>query len=76
MGVALKGREETFLEQPDGLITVRIDPDSGRLARSNDAKAVFETFYSERAPAALAEAGTPKVGTGTGDTQGVTEKLF
>lgn len=76
MRVALKGREETFLEQPEGLITVRIDPDTGRLARSNDANAVFETFYSERAPEALAEAATPAVGTGTADTQGVTEKLF
>ncbi len=73
---ALDGREETFLEQPEGLVTVRIDPDTGRLASATDAKAVFETFYTERAPEALAEATTPTAGSGSQETQGVTEKLF
>lgn len=76
MRVALEGREETYLEQPEGLVTVRIDPDTGRLARSNDADAVFETFYSERAPESLADATIPRTRAGSGDTQGVTEKLF
>ncbi|MDX1513044.1 MAG: penicillin-binding protein 1A [Gammaproteobacteria bacterium] len=76
MRVALEGREEKYLEQPEGLVTVRIDPETGLLARANDENAIFETFYSERAPDSLAEATTPTAGTGQTKTQGVTEKLF
>jgi len=50
MKEALKGVPEKPFERPAGLITVRIDPDNGLLAESNQAGAIFETFRSEHAP--------------------------
>ncbi len=76
MREALRNMPETILEQPDGLVTVRIDPDSGQLAGAGDDNAIFETFYSESAPESLAEATTPTSGSSSGQTEGVTEKLF
>ncbi len=76
MREALRNMPENILEQPDGLVTVRIDPDSGHLASAGDDDAIFETFYSESAPESLAEATTPTAGSGSGQTEGVTEKLF
>ena len=57
MRVALEGRPERFLEQPDGLVSVRIDPHTGKLAEAGDPDAIFEYFHAERAPRVLAEAG-------------------
>ncbi len=76
MREALRNSPETILEQPEGLVTVRIDPETGRLASAGDDDAIFETFYSERAPESLTEAATSTSGSGTGQTEGVTEKLF
>lgn len=50
MQVALQGREERHLPQPPGIVSVRIDPDSGELARPGQSNAIFEYFRSEDAP--------------------------
>ena len=50
MSVALAGMEESTLQQPENLVTVRIDPETGRAASSTDDAAVFETFRSDRVP--------------------------
>jgi len=50
MRTALKDRPETPLEQPEGLITVRIDPKTGLLAAPKQKNAIFETFRTEYAP--------------------------
>jgi len=76
MREALRNAPETVLEQPEGLVTVRIDPDSGRLAGAGDPDAIFETFYRELAPESLAENATPTSGAGSAQTEAVTEKLF
>jgi penicillin-binding protein 1A len=76
MREALADVPQTILEQPQGLVTVRIDPDTGRLASAGDNDAIFETFYSERAPESLAEAATPASGGSSGQSGGVTEQLF
>ncbi len=76
MREALLDVPETILEQPQGLVTVRIDPDTGRLASAGDDHAIFETFYSERAPESLAEATTRSSGGSSGQSEGVTEQLF
>jgi len=47
---ALEGTPEKPLERPPGLVTVRIDPENGLLAESNQPGAIFETFRSEYAP--------------------------
>jgi penicillin-binding protein 1A len=47
MGEALAGTPTEKLEQPDGLVTVRIDPKTGLLAHSDQSDAIFETFRVE-----------------------------
>lgn len=78
MGVALDGVPEEILAQPDGLVTVRIDPESGLRASASQPGAVFETFRSENVP----RQGLVETSTGPGTTptptpeSGVTEQLF
>ena len=50
MRTALKDRPEIPLEQPEGLITVRIDPKTGLLASPKQKNVIFETFRTEHAP--------------------------
>ncbi len=51
MGAALKGTAQKSLRQPDGMVTVRIDPETGLLASSRNARAIFETFRAGDIPA-------------------------
>jgi penicillin-binding protein 1A len=50
MRTALRAAPEQVLEQPDGIVSVKIDPSSGKLAAPHADKAVFELFRSEFAP--------------------------
>jgi len=50
MKVALKDTEEAHMARPDGLLTVRIDPETSRLAKPGTPNAVFEIFREEYAP--------------------------
>ncbi|WP_235015350.1 penicillin-binding protein 1A [Oceanicoccus sp. KOV_DT_Chl] len=50
MQVALKGRPETNRKQPDGLVTIKIDPTTGLLAKPGQSNAIFEIFREELAP--------------------------
>ena len=50
MGEALAGSASVKREQPDGLVTVRIDPNTGLLARSGQSDAIFETFRVDEVP--------------------------
>jgi penicillin-binding protein 1A len=78
MRVALDGVPEVPLSQPDGLVTVRIDPESGLRARASQPGAVFETFRSENVP----RESFVETSTGSGSTTtttpdaGVPEQLF
>lgn len=47
---ALAGVEEKELEQPPGLVSVRIDPKTGQLANSTTKDAIFEFFLSDQVP--------------------------
>lgn len=78
MRVALEGVPETYLEQPAGLVTVRIDPVTGLRASAADPNAIFETFRRDQVPKEIIEleaASGPTRGTTT-TTDGVTENLF
>jgi penicillin-binding protein 1A len=55
MGPALEGAPEARPPEPPGLVTVRISPETGLLARSGDPEAIFETFRVGEVP----EAGEP-----------------
>jgi penicillin-binding protein 1A len=54
MGDALKGSPVINRRQPEGLVTVRIDPQSGLLARSGQADGIFESFRSDSVPTEIA----------------------
>ena len=51
MRVALDGMPETIEDQPDGLITVRIDAKTGKRATLDTINSRFELFREENAPA-------------------------
>ena len=50
MNVALGRREESHPTQPPGVLSMKIDPDTGQLAASNQNDAIFEYFLAEHAP--------------------------
>lgn len=43
------------LRQPNGIVRVRIDPETGQLASHDQSNAIFEYFRDENSPAALAD---------------------
>ncbi|MDX1320231.1 MAG: peptidase, partial [Oceanospirillum sp.] len=46
----LAGKPERSMAQPPGLVTVRIDRETGKRARPGQADAIFEVFRVENAP--------------------------
>ncbi|WP_332835792.1 penicillin-binding protein 1A [Marinimicrobium alkaliphilum] len=50
MRTALAGVPERPANQPDGIVTVRINPETGMRARPGDTQAVFEIFRREDVP--------------------------
>ncbi len=75
MGEALEGVPEELLERPEGLVTMRIDPDTGGPAPAGDEGAIFETFRAEYAPARTPNS-TLRSAQAAGVPGGVTEQLF
>lgn len=70
MRVALEGMPESLWPQPPGLVTVRIDPQTGMLARPDDPAAIFETFREDQVPTGMAPAASAAVNTtGQPDTR-------
>ncbi len=55
MGAMLADKEQRPFPQPDGIVSVRIDPETGLLAQPGQRNAIFELFKQEQLPA-LAEA--------------------
>jgi len=56
---ALEGMPVNSMQQPDGIVTVRINPETGERALPNEAGAVFEVFREENLPP---ESGTQNPG--------------
>lgn len=52
---ALQGVEEKQLEQPPGLVSVRIDPKTGKLANASTKNAIFEFFLANQVPTEQSE---------------------
>ncbi len=50
MRAALEGRPENLQEQPEGLVTIRIDGETGKWADVDTRKSLFEVFRIENAP--------------------------
>jgi penicillin-binding protein 1A len=67
MREALKDRPEYKLKQPDSIISVRIDPDSGSLAHPGQSNAIFEYFRTDNAPSEDPNQATNPYGPGSDD---------
>jgi penicillin-binding protein 1A len=52
MGEALHGQPERRLPQPDGIVSARVSPETGQLAKAGDPNAVFELFLAGKVPGA------------------------
>ncbi len=82
MGAALRDTPEIPLEQPPGIVSVRIDARTGELANANSPETLFEYFRVDHVPTREAEVEvTPPVasdgGNGAGAPVGdITEELF
>ncbi|WP_455200758.1 penicillin-binding protein 1A [Kaarinaea lacus] len=72
MAEALKGLPEPALETPPGLVTVRIDPETGLLVGADFPNAAFEIFRAEYVPKRLDE-DPVVVDLGSGETTPVKE---
>ncbi|MBN1378129.1 MAG: hypothetical protein JXA04_02740 [Gammaproteobacteria bacterium] len=55
MQVALQGVPEKLPEQPEGLVTIRIDSQTGLLATTETKESVFEIFRTENMPTEKSE---------------------
>ncbi len=74
MGTALAGTANEKREQPEGLVTVRIDPNTGLLARGGQSDAIFETFREAEVPQLSVE--SRAAGSGSRPESGSVEQLF
>ena len=50
MGKALEGRPERLPEEPRGMVTVRIDAETGKRVTHRTQRAIFETFTQDQLP--------------------------
>ena len=80
MREALDGAPEEQFEQPEGIVTVRIDPDSGLLASPGQKDAIFEYFKAGSAPTEYARTKDiipyQEDETGSGGGSVIPEQLF
>jgi penicillin-binding protein 1A len=74
MRVALRGIKEISQQPPEGLVTVRIDPATGLLARSGQKDAIFETFMEDSVPTRTSD--PTAVGGIPGAAGAATDQLF
>ena len=75
MKVALAGKPEKQLARPDGLITMKINAETGQAATDSDTNTVFEIFRKERAPTVGSDVSV-EVPTNGGDATAIPEQLF
>ena len=62
MKKALQGKDEAPLVQPDGMVTVKIDPDSGLALAAGQPGGIFETFRKDLVPAVAETTGFEVMG--------------
>jgi penicillin-binding protein 1A len=77
MEVALAGVPEANWPLPEGVVTVRIDPATGRKAPAGAEGAIFEVFKKEQVPDEIASSVASRVsGSKPGDSEALTQELF
>jgi penicillin-binding protein 1A len=73
MRVALSDKPQKSFPQPDGIVNVRIDPDTGLLARPGQANAIFELFKQEQLPPESSTIDSPEL---DDEKEGAPQMLF
>lgn len=76
MAVALKDVPEHAFEQPDGLVSVRINPETGLLAEAGAPNAIFEVFPENAVPAKDSEVPAAVIDSPSTNGSTVPEQLF
>lgn len=74
MRQALRGKPEVNQPQPPGLVTVRIDPDTGKRADPTTPNAIYEIFRSDQVPALESDKGLESPWQKSGEVR--TETIF
>lgn len=72
MEKVLHGKPESSLLQPSGLVTVKIDPKTGLLARPDQKDSIYEIFTQETVPTEVA----PSIATDNLDNASGLENIF
>lgn len=75
MKVALAGKPDKQLPRPDGLVTMKINAETGQAATDADINTVFEIFRKEKAPATGLAAPLASPANGD-DASAIPEQLF
>ncbi len=75
MKVALAGKPEKQLTRPDGLVTMKINAETGQAATDADTNTVFEIFRKEKAPGVSGTSPAATPGNGEGSSA-IPEQLF
>jgi penicillin-binding protein 1A len=75
MKVALAGKPDRQLARPDGLVTLKINEQTGKAATDADTNAVFEIFRKENLPT-VGNAQPPAVNKEGGNKTAIPEQLF
>lgn len=76
MRVALRDLPDRSLSRPAGLITARIDPESGLLTSADNPQAIFEVFDEDEVPAREREGNSGSAGGRHGGAEGSGQPLF
>jgi penicillin-binding protein 1A len=76
MDIALKDVPQTQRQQPDDMVTIKIDEATGELARPGDASAVEEIFRAERTPKQMALPKTTGSDTSGKNQEAAPEQVF
>ncbi|MBX2857824.1 MAG: penicillin-binding protein 1A [Cellvibrionaceae bacterium] len=74
MREALNGTDESHHSQPPGIVTVKIDPETGYRAKPGDPDAIFEYFRSGQVPQSTSDPAAPY--DSVFQDQQVTEEIF
>ncbi|MCR8916481.1 penicillin-binding protein 1A [Marinobacter panjinensis] len=76
MKVALEGEPPSLMSRPNGIVNIRIDPETGKRARPGQEGAMFELFKEEDAPPALDPQDESSSGSDNGEDGGLSRQIF
>jgi len=76
MRVALAGKPERQLPRPEGLVTMKINAETGLAAADTDIDTIFEMFRKERAPVEISGNASLERSTESDNASAIPEQLF